>query len=53
MWSQRNPALRKSNRANIFIKSLHPAIDHKALFDTFSAFGAVISCKVVRPLPLF
>eukprot|EP00669_Euglena_mutabilis_P007796 TRINITY_DN3000_c0_g1_i1.p1 TRINITY_DN3000_c0_g1~~TRINITY_DN3000_c0_g1_i1.p1 ORF type:complete len:749 (-),score=229.38 TRINITY_DN3000_c0_g1_i1:30-2255(-) len=47
MWSQRNPALRKSNRANIFIKSLHPAIDHKALFDTFSAFGAVISCKVV------
>ncbi|KAG9458764.1 hypothetical protein H6P81_003272 [Aristolochia fimbriata] len=46
MFSHRDPSIRKSGYANVFIKNLDTSLDNKALHDTFAAFGTVLSCKV-------
>jgi len=46
MWVEKDKSVRDKGVGNIFIKNLDATIDHKTLFDTFSMFGNIKSCKV-------
>ena len=48
MWPQRDRSLRKPGVGNVLIKNLDKTIDNKAMYDTFSAFGNILSWKVAR-----
>lgn len=46
MWSKRDPALRKSNIGNLFVKNLPKNVDSKGFYDVFSVYGNISSCKL-------
>lgn len=47
MWSHRDPNTRFSGVGNLFVKNLSDSIDSVRLHDMFSAYGTIMSCKVV------
>ncbi|KAG0172832.1 Protein phosphatase PP2A regulatory subunit B [Apophysomyces sp. BC1034] len=46
MWSQRDPAKRKTSTGNVFVKNLDLTVTHKALHDTFAQYGSILSSKI-------
>jgi polyadenylate-binding protein len=46
MWVHRDPASRRNIASNVYIKNLDKSIDNRSLYDTFSVFGNVLSCKI-------
>ena len=48
MWCDRERDFKSDTKNNVFVKGLHPSIDNKTLYDVFSIFGRILSCKVAR-----
>ncbi|VVC38547.1 RNA recognition motif domain [Cinara cedri] len=47
-WSWRDPAIQKCQNANLYVKGLKADINAKCLYEAFTSFGELISCKVAR-----
>nr|UXY87795.1 polyadenylate-binding protein [Cryptomonas curvata] len=47
MWKNENNMLIKSGLGNLFIKNIPDFFNSKSLYETFSNFGKIISCKVI------
>ncbi|KAG2236502.1 hypothetical protein INT48_000802 [Thamnidium elegans] len=48
MISERDPSRRVTGSGNIFVKNLPASVDDKSFHDTFSQWGNVLSCKVIK-----
>lgn len=48
MMAERNSTKRIAGNGNIFVKNLPVTVDDKSLHDTFSQWGNVISCRVIK-----
>ncbi|CAO3624780.1 unnamed protein product [Mucor hiemalis] len=48
MLSERDSSRRMTGSGNIFVKNLPPSVDDKSLHDTFSQWGNVLSCRVIK-----
>lgn len=48
MLSERDSSKRRAGSGNIFVKNLPPTVDDKSLHDTFSRWGYVTSCRVIK-----
>jgi len=46
MWKQKDASVREKGLGNIYVRNLDESIDNRTLFDTFSMFGDIHSCKV-------
>ena len=46
MFSQRDPAMRKSGTGNVFVKNLDTSYDIKAFNELFQSYGSILSCKL-------
>jgi len=47
MWNRKDRGKAIGNpEANIFVKNLDPSVDSRVLYETFTMFGNIISCKV-------
>ncbi|CAF1451627.1 unnamed protein product [Rotaria magnacalcarata] len=47
IWHQRDPTLCKSDVGKVLIENLDKNIDNESLYNTFSAFGNILSCKIM------
>jgi len=46
MWNNPDDTLRKSGDGNLFVKNLPKDFGSKTLFEIFSPFGKILSCKI-------
>ncbi|WVZ18295.1 hypothetical protein V8G54_005617 [Vigna mungo] len=45
-YANRDSSVRKSGKANLYVKNLAPSVHHRALCNHFSSFGNILSCMV-------